>query len=76
MLADDHVATLLAAETRAVSIRRLCSQNQTPMSLDAAIASLVDEATPPDLKRRRAAEAAATPKQGQLSQNPNERLDL
>jgi threonyl-tRNA synthetase len=38
-------------EERAVNIRRLGSQNQTAMSLDAALASLVDEATPPDLKR-------------------------
>ncbi len=38
-------------DERAVNIRRLGSQNQTPMSLDAALAALVDEATPPDLKR-------------------------
>ena len=38
-------------DEKAVNIRRLGSQNQTPMSLDAALAALVDEATPPDLKR-------------------------
>jgi threonyl-tRNA synthetase len=39
------------AETRTVSIRRLGSERQTVMPLDAAIAALVDEATPPDTKR-------------------------
>ena len=39
------------AEERTVSIRRLGSQAQTSMSLDAALKSLVDEATPPDVKR-------------------------
>ncbi len=38
-------------EERAVSMRRLGSQNQTPMSLVDAIAALKDEATPPDLLR-------------------------
>ncbi|MGL4287427.1 MAG: threonine--tRNA ligase [Phreatobacter sp.] len=38
-------------EERAVSVRRLGSQDQTPMKLDAVIAVLKDEATPPDLKR-------------------------
>ncbi len=42
------------AEERSVNIRRLGSQNQTSMGLDEAIAALVDEATPPDLKRKRA----------------------
>jgi threonyl-tRNA synthetase len=37
-------------EERAVNMRRLGSQNQTSMSLDAALAALKDEATPPDLK--------------------------
>ncbi|MEA3535080.1 threonine--tRNA ligase [Rhizobium sp. CC-YZS058] len=46
------------AEERSVNIRRLGSQAQTPMSLDHAIAALVDEATPPDLKRKAAAKAA------------------
>ena len=39
------------AETRTVSIRRLGSDKQSVMPLDAAIAALVDEATPPDTKR-------------------------
>ncbi len=43
------------AEERTVNIRRLGSQNQTPMSLEDAITSLVDEATPPDVKRKLAA---------------------
>ncbi|MDX3929432.1 MAG: threonine--tRNA ligase [Shinella sp.] len=47
------------AEERSVNIRRLGSQNQTPMSLDAAIAALADEATPPDVKRKALAKAAA-----------------
>jgi threonyl-tRNA synthetase len=38
-------------EERAVNLRRLGSQDQTPMSLDEALAALKDEATPPDLKR-------------------------
>ena len=38
-------------EERAVNLRRLGSQNQTPMALDAVIAALKEEATPPDLKR-------------------------
>jgi threonyl-tRNA synthetase len=43
------------AEEGTVNIRRLGSQNQTSMTLEEAIASLSDEATPPDLKRVRAA---------------------
>jgi threonyl-tRNA synthetase len=38
------------AAERAVSIRRLGSAEQTTMSLEAALAALVDEATPPDLR--------------------------
>lgn len=38
------------ATERAVSVRRLGSQNQTAMSLDEAIRSLVEEAVPPDLR--------------------------
>ena len=38
-------------DERAVNVRRLGSQNQTPMSLTNAIAALKDEATPPDLRR-------------------------
>jgi threonyl-tRNA synthetase len=40
---------------RAVSIRRLGSEQQSVMPLDVALAALSDEATPPDLKRERAA---------------------
>ena len=43
------------AEEGTVNIRRLGSQNQTAMSLEEAIAALVHEATPPDLKRLLAA---------------------
>ena len=47
------------AEERTVTVRRLGSQAQTVMSLDAVLAALTDEATPPDLKRRKAARAGA-----------------
>jgi threonyl-tRNA synthetase len=43
------------AEGRTVSVRRLGSDGQTVLPLDQAIAALVDEATPPDIKRSRAA---------------------
>jgi threonyl-tRNA synthetase len=43
------------ATERAVSIRRLGSEQQTVMALDAALPALTAEATPPDLKRMRAA---------------------
>jgi threonyl-tRNA synthetase len=46
------------AETRTVSIRRLGSDKQQVIALDAAIAALVEEATPPDVKRSRLAAAA------------------
>jgi threonyl-tRNA synthetase len=39
------------AETRTVSIRRLGKEGQQVMPLDAALAALADEATPPDVKR-------------------------
>jgi threonyl-tRNA synthetase len=39
------------AENRAVSIRRLGSQEQKVMGLDAALAGLVQEAVPPDVRR-------------------------
>jgi len=42
-----------AAEST-VSIRRLGSRDQSSMTLDAALAMLVDEATPPDIRRLRA----------------------
>ncbi|WP_114009243.1 threonine--tRNA ligase [Cohaesibacter intestini] len=45
------------AEEKSVSIRRLGSKYQTSMSLDEAIASLVDEAIAPDLRRARDAAA-------------------
>ena len=43
------------AETRQVSMRRLGSEKQSVMALDAALAALADEAVPPDVKRLRAA---------------------
>jgi threonyl-tRNA synthetase len=43
------------AEENTVNIRRLGSQQQMPMALDEAIAALVQEATPPDIRRRNAA---------------------
>ena len=43
------------AENHLVSIRRLGSDGQTVLPTDEAIAALVDEATPPDVKRARAA---------------------
>jgi threonyl-tRNA synthetase len=46
------------AETHSVSVRRLGSDGQKVMTTDEAIASLVDEATPPDLKRVKLAAAA------------------
>jgi threonyl-tRNA synthetase len=42
------------AAERTVSIRRLGQEKQQSMPLDAALAMLADEATPPDLKRARA----------------------
>jgi len=41
------------AETHSVSIRRLGSDGQKVMPTDEALAALVDEATPPDVKRAR-----------------------
>ncbi len=46
------------AETHSVSIRRLGHEGQTVLPLQDALAALVEEATPPDVKRARA-EAAA-----------------
>jgi threonyl-tRNA synthetase len=43
------------AEDRAVSIRRLGSRDQQVMPLDTAIAMLVEESVPPDVKRMKAA---------------------
>jgi threonyl-tRNA synthetase len=47
------------AETRQVSIRRMGSQEQNVMGLDAALAMLAEEAVPPDVLRQRAAAPAA-----------------
>jgi len=46
------------AEEGTVNIRRLGSRDQLSLTLDAALAQLVDEATPPDLKRKALAAAA------------------
>ena len=46
------------AEERTLTVRRLGSQAQTVMSLDAMLEAMVGEATPPDLKRVKAARAA------------------
>jgi len=46
------VCGMREAEEQTVNIRRLGSQNQTPMALEEAIAALVAEATPPDLRRK------------------------
>jgi threonyl-tRNA synthetase len=43
------------AENRAASIRRLGGQEQQVMSLETAIAKLVDEAVPPDIRRAKQA---------------------
>jgi len=40
------------AEEESVNIRRFGSRDQVAMTLEEAIAALVDEATPPDVKRR------------------------
>jgi threonyl-tRNA synthetase len=42
------------AETGQVSVRRFGSEKQTVMSLEEALAALIDEATPPDVKRANA----------------------
>ena len=42
------------AETHSVSVRRLGSDGQTVMPTAEAVAALVEEATPPDVKRARA----------------------
>ncbi|MEM0908406.1 MAG: threonine--tRNA ligase [Pseudomonadota bacterium] len=47
------------AAERTVNVRRLGSRDSTTMALDAAIAALADEATPPDIKRARAAAGTA-----------------
>jgi len=52
---DAHVPVILAlgrqeVEARSVSLRRLGAQGQQTMSLDAALAALAADATPPDLR--------------------------
>jgi len=47
------------AEEGTVNVRRLGSRDQQSMTLDEALATLVDEATPPDIKRKRLEKAAA-----------------
>ncbi|MBO6816671.1 MAG: threonine--tRNA ligase [Rhizobiaceae bacterium] len=44
------VCGMREAEENSVNIRRLGSREQTPMKLDEAVAALIEEATPPDLK--------------------------
>jgi len=43
------------AETHSVSVRRLGSDGQKVMPTDEAIAALLDEAMPPDIRRAKAA---------------------
>jgi threonyl-tRNA synthetase len=43
------------AETHSVSVRRLGSDGQKVMLTEEAIAALVDEATPPDVRRAKLA---------------------
>ena len=40
---------------RTVSVRRLGKEGQSVQPIDAALAALVDEATPPDVKRAQGA---------------------
>jgi len=56
-----HVPVILAlgrqeVEARSVSLRRLGQQGQQTMSLDAALAALAADATPPDLRPQAAAQ--------------------
>jgi len=46
------------ADEATVNMRRLGSRDQVSMGLGEAIAALVDEATPPDIRRQRARIAA------------------
>ncbi|MDN5927228.1 MAG: threonine--tRNA ligase [Hyphomicrobiales bacterium] len=46
------------AEEGTVNLRRLGSRDQQSLSLEAAVTALVDEATPPDIRRKRKAERA------------------
>jgi threonyl-tRNA synthetase len=47
-------------EENTVNLRRLGSRDQESASLDSAIAALVEEATPPDIRRKRAKAATKT----------------
>jgi threonyl-tRNA synthetase len=47
------------AEEKTVNIRRLGSRDQVSMGLEEALGAIIDEATPPDLKRRKLARMAA-----------------
>jgi threonyl-tRNA synthetase len=49
------------AAERTVNIRRLGSQNQTPMTLNEALATLTSEAVPPDVDRSHAEPEASVP---------------
>jgi threonyl-tRNA synthetase len=62
------------AETRAVSVRRLGSQGQTGMSLAECVASLTDEATPPDVRQGK--QVTSAPAEGRLPETAGELLDL
>ena len=58
---DAHVPVILAlgrqeVDARSVSVRRLGAQGQQTMSLDAALAALAADATPPDLRPQAAAQ--------------------
>ena len=57
---DIGAASKKEAEERTVNIRRLGSQEQTSMSVESAIESLVLEATPPDIRRKLEAKKAKT----------------
>ncbi|MEM5492308.1 threonine--tRNA ligase [Hoeflea sp. AS16] len=52
------VCGMREAEERAVNVRRLGSRDQVSMTLDEAVAKLVEEATPPDVLRKNAEKAA------------------
>jgi threonyl-tRNA synthetase len=52
------VAGKKEATERTISIRRLGKEGQQVVSLDAALAALTEEATPPDIKRAKKADAA------------------
>ena len=52
------VAGKKEAAERTISIRRLGKEGQQVVSLDAALAALTDEATPPDIKRAKKTQPA------------------